>query len=53
MGLQILINDHFVRCWHSRPRSAIIHTQNVTFSKYPGQNIRLANQSTLLDDSDQ
>ena len=27
-------------CWHDKPGSAIIHTQNVTFSKYPGQNIR-------------
>ena len=27
-------------CWHDKPGSAIIHTQNVTFTKYPGQNIR-------------
>ena len=27
-------------CWHDIPGSAIIHTQNVTFTKYPGQNIR-------------
>ena len=28
------------QCWHNRTSSAIIHTQNITFNKYPGQNIK-------------
>ena len=27
-------------CWHSRNSARIIHTQNITFNKSPGQNIR-------------
>ena len=36
-------------CWHDKPHSAIIHTQNVTFTKYPGQNIR--GRPTFLPDN--
>ena len=32
-------------CWHSRHTSAIIHTQNITFNKYPGQNIRVRDRA--------
>jgi len=28
-------------CWHSKKTARIIHTQNITFNKYPGQNIRV------------
>lgn len=28
-------------CWHDKPTARIIHTQNITFNKYPGQNIRV------------
>ena len=27
-------------CWHGRPLGRVIHTQNITFTKAPGQNIR-------------
>ena len=27
-------------CWHHKPTARIIHTQNITFNKYPGQNIK-------------
>ena len=27
-------------CWHGRPLGRVIHTQNITFTKDPGQNIR-------------
>ena len=28
-------------CWHGRPTARIIHSQNVTFNKIPGQNIKV------------
>jgi len=28
-------------CWHGRPLGRVIHTQNITFTKDPGQNIRV------------
>ena len=27
-------------CWHGKPTGRVIYTQNVTFNKFPGQNIR-------------
>ena len=30
----------FQGCWHGRPLGRVIHTQNITFTKDPGQNIR-------------
>ena len=33
-------NIHFQGCWHGRPTGRVIFTQNITFNKYPGQNIR-------------
>ena len=33
-------------CWHSKKTARIIHTQNITFNKYPGQNIR--GKATIL-----
>ena len=28
------------QCWHSRPTSRVIHTQNISFNSAPGQTIR-------------
>ena len=28
-------------CWHGRPTARIIHSQNITFIKTPGQNIKV------------
>ena len=35
-------------CWHNKTTSAIIHTQNITFNKYPGQNIKGARTKLFL-----
>ena len=28
-------------CWHDKTTARIIHTQNISFNKFPGQNIKV------------
>ena len=28
-------------CWHDKVTARVIHTQNITFNKFPGQNIKV------------
>ena len=41
-------DDSFQGCWHGRPLGRVIHTQNITFTKDPGQNIRGGKKFRLL-----